>query len=111
MKASSLGTVLQMKVSIIFVSFTTADSILPVTTCQTLNGDFGVSLKCSYDAGYVVGFCSSGNNRDCNNGHDSHQYKCCNEHEVSIDVNKCETQHGHKGYENISFLILQYLSK
>ena len=75
-----------------------ANSIQPSTNCGTLNGHFGTSVRCPYNKGYVVGFCSSGSYLDCNNGHSSHQYKCCDEHEVSIDTNRCEVQYGNFGF-------------
>ena len=56
----NLKYVFDMKLSNIFVGVVTGDSILPATTCATLNGDYGASLKCPYDSGYVIGFCSSG---------------------------------------------------
>ena len=36
----TIKTVLDMKLTNIFVGVATGDSILPATTCQTLNGDF-----------------------------------------------------------------------
>ena len=91
-----------MKIHIIFVGISIADSMLPATTCATLNGDFGASLKCPYDSGYVVGFCSSGKNKYCvNQGSHSHQYKCCNEHAVTVDLNRCEVQYPRHGFVNV----------
>ena len=99
----SIYPAFDMKSFITFAGISIADSILPATTCGTLNGDFGASLKCPYDTGYVVGFCSSGKNKDCvNEGTHSHQYKCCNEHEVSIDLNRCEVQYARHGFVDFS---------
>ena len=86
-----------MKLIITIIGITITEPINPLTNCGTINADFGVSVKCPYNAGYVVGFCSSGKNRDCNDGHHSHQYKCCEEHEISIDMNRCNVQYGHHG--------------
>ena len=100
-----------MKILIICIGFSIADSILPATTCATLNGDYGASLKCPYDSGYVVGFCSSGKNKDCvNEGSHSHQYKCCNEHAVSVDLNRCEVQYARHGFENVCIYYKRYNS-
>ena len=89
--------IFNMKLIITIIGITITEPINPLTNCGTINADFGVSVKCPYNAGYVVGFCSSGKNRDCNDGHHSHQYKCCEEHEISIDMNRCNVQYGHHG--------------
>ena len=58
--------------------------VVPMENCDLVNCGHGRNLQCPDNGGfqYVVGFCSSGKNLDCVQKTKSHEYTCCNTHEI-----------------------------
>ena len=88
-----------MKLLLTFLGLSAAEQwIVPMDNCDTVSGGHGRNLQCPDNGGYqyVVGFCSSGQKLDCVNKSKSHEYTCCNTHQIS-GHNQCYQKFGTHG--------------
>ena len=87
-----------MKLFLSIVSISVAEWIVPLENCDTINGGWGRNLQCPDNGGYqyVVGFCSSGGQMNCVNNSKSHEYTCCDTHDI-LPHNQCYQKFGTHG--------------